>query len=107
MPEVDLLGYGDAAEGALLATFREIMAVELDDSVSFDTKSRRIEASQEALEFGGSRLRTTASVPMPSDCQTNATWLAPHRCSWLAMQRYAMPKPVLWLGWPVPLPLNS
>jgi|GEM_PF-1857548 len=31
-----LLGFGDAAEDALLATFREIMAVEVDDGVVFD-----------------------------------------------------------------------
>jgi hypothetical protein len=29
--DVDLLGFGDAAEGTLLATFREIMAVDVDD----------------------------------------------------------------------------
>jgi len=34
--DVDLLGFGDAAEDALLATFREIMAIEVDDGVVFD-----------------------------------------------------------------------
>ena len=34
--DVDLLGFGDATEDALLVTFREIMAVELDDGVVFD-----------------------------------------------------------------------
>ncbi len=60
--DVDLLGVGDAAEDALLATFREIMAVELDDGVSFDLKGLRIEAIREELEYGGSRLRTTAAL---------------------------------------------
>lgn len=60
--DVDLLGFGDAAEDALLATFREIMAVEVDDGVSFDLKGLRIEAIREELEYGGSRLRTTATL---------------------------------------------
>ena len=59
--DVDLLGFGDAAEDALLATFREIRAVDLDDGVSFDLKSLKIEAIREAIEYGGSRLRTTAA----------------------------------------------
>ena len=60
--DVDLLGFGDAAEDALLATFREIMAIEVDDGVSFDLKGLRIEAIREEIEYGGSRLRTTAAL---------------------------------------------
>ena len=60
--DVDLLGFGDAADDALLGTFREIMAVEVDDGVSFDLKGLRIEAIREEVEYGGSRLRTTAAL---------------------------------------------
>ena len=60
--DVDLLGFGDAAEDSLLATFREIMAVEVGDGVSFDLKGLRIEAIREEVEYGGSRLRTTAAL---------------------------------------------
>jgi predicted nucleotidyltransferase component of viral defense system len=60
--DVDLLGFGDPAEDALLATFREIMAIDVDDGVSFDLKGLRIEAIREELEYGGSRLRTTATL---------------------------------------------
>ena len=60
--DVDLLGFGDAAEDSLLETFREIMAVEVDDGVSFDLKGLRIEAIREEVEYGGSRLRTTAAL---------------------------------------------
>ncbi len=60
--DVDLLGFGDAAHEALLGTFRDIMAVELDDGVSFDLKGLKIEAIREELEYGGSRLRTTAAL---------------------------------------------
>jgi hypothetical protein len=59
---MDLLGFGDAAEDALVDTFREIMAVEVDDGVSFDLKGLRIEAIREELEYGGSRIRTTAAL---------------------------------------------
>ncbi|MBE2243938.1 MAG: nucleotidyl transferase AbiEii/AbiGii toxin family protein [Burkholderiaceae bacterium] len=60
--DVDLLGFGDAADNALLGTFREIMAVEVDDGVRFDLKGLRIEAIREEVEYGGSRLRTTAAL---------------------------------------------
>jgi predicted nucleotidyltransferase component of viral defense system len=60
--DVDLLGFGDAAEDALLGTFREIMAVEVDDGVTFDLEGLRIEAIREEVEYGGSRLRTTAAL---------------------------------------------
>ncbi len=60
--DVDLLGFGDSAEDALLGTFSEIMAVELDDGMSFDLKGLRIEAIREEVEYGGSRLRTTAAL---------------------------------------------
>jgi predicted nucleotidyltransferase component of viral defense system len=60
--DIDLLGFGDAAEDALLATFREIMAVDLDDGVSFDLKGLKIEAIREELAYGGSRLRTMAAL---------------------------------------------
>jgi len=60
--DVDLLGFGDAAEDALVDTFREIMAVKVDDGVSFDLKGLRIEAIREELEYGGSRIRTTAAL---------------------------------------------
>ena len=60
--DVDLLGFGDAAEDALLGMFREIMAVEVDDGVRFDLKGLKIEAIREEVEYGGSRLRTTAAL---------------------------------------------
>jgi predicted nucleotidyltransferase component of viral defense system len=60
--DVDLLGFGDAAEDALLGAFRDIMAIEVDDGVRFDLKGLRIEAIREKVEYGGSRLRTTAAL---------------------------------------------
>ena len=60
--DVDLLGFGDASEDALLSTFREIMVIEADDGIHFDLKNLRIDAIREDLEYGGSRLRTTATL---------------------------------------------
>lgn len=60
--DVDLLGFGDAAEDSLLGTFREIRAVEVDDGVIFDLKGLRIEAIRQVVEYGGSRLRATAAL---------------------------------------------
>jgi hypothetical protein len=48
--DVDLLGFGDAAEDALLGTFREIMAVEVDDGVIFDLNGLRIEDIRQVVE---------------------------------------------------------
>jgi predicted nucleotidyltransferase component of viral defense system len=58
--DVDLLGYGDPAPEPMLATFREICAIALDDGVAFDVEGLRVELIREALDYGGLRLRTTA-----------------------------------------------
>lgn len=60
--DVDLLGFGDPAHEALLGTFREVMAIETDDGVVFDIEGLAIEAIREEVEYGGSRLRTTAAL---------------------------------------------
>ena len=60
--DLDLLGFGDPAADALLATFREVMTIEADDGVTFNIAALRIEPIREELEYGGSRLRTTAAL---------------------------------------------
>ena len=60
--DVDLLGFGDPVHDALLGTFREVMAIDVDDGVIFDLKGLRIEAIREEVEYRGSRLRTTAAL---------------------------------------------
>jgi predicted nucleotidyltransferase component of viral defense system len=60
--DVDLLGFGDPAHEVLLVSFREVMRIEIDDGLRFDAEGLRIEAIREELEYGGSRLRTTASL---------------------------------------------
>ena len=60
--DMDLFGFGEATDDALLETFREIMTVDADDGVTFNLKALRIETIREEVEYGGSRLRTTAAL---------------------------------------------
>lgn len=60
--DVDLLGYGDPAPATMLATFREICAIALDDGIAFDVNGLRVELIREELDYGGLRLRTTAQL---------------------------------------------
>jgi predicted nucleotidyltransferase component of viral defense system len=60
--DIDLLGFGEPAHDALLGAFREVMSVEINDGLSFDLAGLRIEPIREELRYGGSRLRTTATL---------------------------------------------
>ncbi len=46
----------------MLATFREILAQQVDDGVAFDVDGLRVDRIWEELEYGGLRLSTTASI---------------------------------------------
>lgn len=58
--DADFLGHGDASAAQLVADFREVMAVEADDGLVFDIDALTATAIREELEYGGTRLRTTA-----------------------------------------------
>ncbi|RUX51484.1 nucleotidyl transferase AbiEii/AbiGii toxin family protein [Mesorhizobium sp. M4A.F.Ca.ET.050.02.1.1] len=60
--DLDLLGFGDPSAEPMLATFRDILAQDADDGVQFDADALRIDRIREELEYGGLRLRTTASI---------------------------------------------
>ena len=60
--DVDFLGYGDSAPDAMLVTFREICAIEVNDGMMFDIDALRVELIREELEHGGLRLRTTGGL---------------------------------------------
>ncbi|MDO8771760.1 MAG: nucleotidyl transferase AbiEii/AbiGii toxin family protein [Burkholderiaceae bacterium] len=60
--DVDFLGYGDPTPEAMLVTFREICAIEVDDGIVFDVDVLRVELIREELEYGGLRLRTTGAL---------------------------------------------
>lgn len=60
--DLDLLGFGDPAEDAMLATFRDILTQDADDGVEFNPDTLRVERIREDIEYGGLRLRAIASV---------------------------------------------
>ena len=60
--DLDLLGFGDPKPEAMLTTFREILAQKATDGVEFDVDALRVDRIREELEYGGLRLRTTASI---------------------------------------------
>ena len=60
--DLDLLGFGEPSADATLTTFREILAQDAGDGVVFDADALRVDRIREALEYGGLRLRTTASI---------------------------------------------
>ena len=60
--DLDLLGFGDSNEENLLATFREVMSIPLDDGVDFNTGALRISRIRDDLEYGGVRVRGAASL---------------------------------------------
>lgn len=60
--DLDLLGFGDPSPEAMLATFREILTQEAGDGMVFDADALRVDRIREELEYGGLRLRTTASI---------------------------------------------
>lgn len=60
--DLDLLGFGDPSEDAMLATFRDILSLDVEDGVVFAPETLRVERIREELEYGGLRLRAIASV---------------------------------------------
>ena len=60
--DLDLLGFGDPSPDAMLQVFREILAVQVDDGVTFDVNVLRIDRIREQLDYGGLRLRGTATI---------------------------------------------
>ncbi|MGY3539840.1 putative nucleotidyltransferase component of viral defense system [Bradyrhizobium sp. USDA 4515] len=60
--DLDLLGFGDPEPEAMLATFRDILTLNVDDGVEFDANALRVDRIREELEYGGLRLRTAASI---------------------------------------------
>jgi predicted nucleotidyltransferase component of viral defense system len=60
--DVDFLGFGDADPDAVLAVFRDVCAVPMDDGVVIDLRTLRIDRIRDEQEYGGLRLRTVTSV---------------------------------------------
>ena len=60
--DLDLLGFGDPEPERMLAAFRDILVQDAADGVEFDVDALRVDRIREELEYGGLRLRTTASI---------------------------------------------
>lgn len=60
--DLDLLGFGDPSPEAMVAAFKEILAADIEDGVEFDSNAVRVDQIREEFEYGGLRLRTTASI---------------------------------------------
>ncbi|GGE05453.1 nucleotidyl transferase AbiEii/AbiGii toxin family protein [Rhizobium leguminosarum bv. viciae] len=60
--DLDLLGFGDPSPDPMLETFREILAQEADDGVTFDADTLHVDRIREALDYGGLRLRVITSI---------------------------------------------
>jgi predicted nucleotidyltransferase component of viral defense system len=60
--DLDLLGFGDPNPDAMVAAFREICAVKVDDAVVYDAEGVTVERIRDDQEYGGLRLKTTATI---------------------------------------------
>ncbi|MDB5522251.1 MAG: hypothetical protein JWM58_14 [Rhizobium sp.] len=60
--DLDLLGFGDPEPDPMLETFRDILAQQANDGVTFDAETLRVDRIREGLEYGGLRLRMVASI---------------------------------------------
>jgi predicted nucleotidyltransferase component of viral defense system len=60
--DLDLLGFGEPDPEAMVTAFQDILTQPGDDGVVFDTNTLRIDRIREEQEYGGLRLRTTASI---------------------------------------------
>ena len=76
--DLDLLGFGDPSAEPMLATFREILTQEAGDGVEFDADALRVDRIREELEYGGLRLRTTASISGARISRRSTSALAMH-----------------------------
>src|SRR6476660_9952605 len=60
--DLDLFSKGEPDPQSMLAAFKEICAVVADDGVTFDIAGIEIDKIREEQEYGGLRLKTTATV---------------------------------------------
>ena len=60
--DADLLGFGSDDEANLIATFREIAAMDLGDGIVFDPDSVKADAIREDNTYGGTRITLMARI---------------------------------------------
>ncbi|MDD4941965.1 MAG: nucleotidyl transferase AbiEii/AbiGii toxin family protein [Rhodoferax sp.] len=60
--DADLLGFGSDDADNLVATFRDIATMDLDDGIIFDPESVRADAIREDNTYGGTRINLVAHI---------------------------------------------
>lgn len=60
--DADLLSFGPDDEASLIATFRDIAALDLGDAIVFDLDSVKADAIREDNTYGGTRIRLVAHL---------------------------------------------
>jgi len=60
--DADLLGFGPDDEANLMATFREVAAIDLGDGIVFDPESVKVQAIREDNSYGGTRITLVARI---------------------------------------------
>ena len=60
--DLDLLGFGDPSSDTMITIWSEISGMVLDDGIQFAGDALRADPIREELEYGGLRLRTTATM---------------------------------------------
>lgn len=60
--DADLLGFGPDDDASLVATFRELAEMTLDDGIVFDAASVRARSIREDNTYGGTRIHLTAHI---------------------------------------------
>ena len=60
--DADLLGFGPDDEASLIATFRDIAAMDLGDGIVFDPDSVKADAIREDNTYGGTRITLVARI---------------------------------------------
>jgi predicted nucleotidyltransferase component of viral defense system len=60
--DLDLLGFGDPSSDTMITIWSEIFGMVLDDGIQFASDALRADPIREELEYGGLRLRTTATM---------------------------------------------
>ena len=60
--DADLLGFGPDDAETLIATFRDIAAIALDDGIAFDPQSVRADTIREDNRYGGLRVRLNGRI---------------------------------------------
>ena len=60
--DADLLGFGPDDAQTLIATFRDIAAIDLDDGIAFDPQSVRVDSIRDDNRYGGLRVRLNGRI---------------------------------------------